>query len=486
MFSVLMDRHGRTKEEIIESIDRSMEDLAKADAQEDAALVEGAYSTCFTYYLENETSRTCAGIGMDDLGVTALYILLFSPSIECIELESRDGEEASSICYSKKEDGEEYGYQWMTLCERRQAGDCVAEQEHTLIFMEEDGLTLAVPADRREHRLLEIAKDAARLYIDFPLIGSERFPFPVVLNDRSLSRSSLGEAGESEQMAATLLLGWIYKSQPETVQQLFPQYSNDEGKAKLMTPAAAAKLIDEKEKMELQNEELRKDQEKYKGIMELLGTDDPNQAKEKLHKLINDSARETGGMEETEMYRMDAQYGVLVDWNEWAGRSKRDLEAFCRLVGTGGEKYALQFLKQLYCDIGYRITCEDADRICMEKDSGEECPERVELYYPDNDGYHQEGWDIRVTESAGEQDEITYLEVKTNTRNSIRRNLIALSDSQMRMATRFPENYGIVHVMWDKDRMCGVQAEIMDSVIQGIAEGKLSLMDSRYVFRLNR
>lgn len=82
-FTVCLDRSGCSKEEILEAIEASMDQLVMADESAEGVLEENfdrsGYNTSFLYHLDQEKSREIAKTGMEDLDHTILYILLFSP-----------------------------------------------------------------------------------------------------------------------------------------------------------------------------------------------------------------------------------------------------------------------------------------------------------------------------------------------------------------------------------------------------------------------
>ena len=53
------------------------------------------------------------------------------------------------------------------------------------IYLTEDKLTLAVMTDQ-ERNLIRIDENKARIFIRFPLVGTEQFPFPVIVNAQEL------------------------------------------------------------------------------------------------------------------------------------------------------------------------------------------------------------------------------------------------------------------------------------------------------------
>lgn len=74
-FSICLDRRGNSKEEILDGIERTMQQLAQADQGEsipEDVFDRSAYNTSFLYQLRDERSREIARIGMGNQKKQAL------------------------------------------------------------------------------------------------------------------------------------------------------------------------------------------------------------------------------------------------------------------------------------------------------------------------------------------------------------------------------------------------------------------------------
>ncbi len=191
-FCIRLDRRGRTKEEILSGIAGTMEELKKADSQEE--LKEFCREDChthFIYHLTNQENLLAARTGLEDLKDTILYVLLFSERIAQVEWSWRGswgeeirryerGEETVAALGGESEDGlgpVEIGT--LAVFERSPLQQKVSR--HTLAFAREESLTLAAELSE-DQGFLSLSERTPRLFVDFPLIGAEKFPFPVVVN----------------------------------------------------------------------------------------------------------------------------------------------------------------------------------------------------------------------------------------------------------------------------------------------------------------
>lgn len=184
-FRITLDRSGRTKEEILQAIERSLEELRQADRNPEYMGHDqnSGYDTEFCYRLNNENGRRIARTGMTDLSDTIRYVMLFSDKIGSVELICRLPDRQRRILYERvshrrlSDNAEE-----LILSETGDPGEI---RKYTLFSMSEEGATVAAEYDESSG-FLPVPERTPRLFVDFPLIGAEKFPFPVVLNHRGL------------------------------------------------------------------------------------------------------------------------------------------------------------------------------------------------------------------------------------------------------------------------------------------------------------
>lgn len=188
-FEIVLDRSGKTDEEIQESIIRSMDQLKACVANEDAMDYQPEeYNTSFIYSLTGDYERTIAHTGIVDLEHTINEILSFSDKILeiCVVIDTAD--EKKAITYTVKNEeilDREKGITKKTLLWDCTENNLRSVREHHVVYIKEDTLALAVTVDEQK-QIQKIDADKARIYIDFPLVGTEQFPFPVIVNDRRL------------------------------------------------------------------------------------------------------------------------------------------------------------------------------------------------------------------------------------------------------------------------------------------------------------
>lgn len=188
-FQIKLDRSGKKDEEIEKSILSSMAELREcATRVSSLPFVKGDYNTSFIYDLVGDYEKNIARTGLEDLKNSVNEILLFSAKIQEIKVIIDTAEERKSISYRPLSSGslddtnqiEEKVFMW-----NFGEGIGLKSEKHRLISIKEGTLSLALMVDEKK-RILKMEEEKSRIFIDFPLIGSEGFPFPVVINDRRL------------------------------------------------------------------------------------------------------------------------------------------------------------------------------------------------------------------------------------------------------------------------------------------------------------
>lgn len=184
-FTVVLDRTGDTAEEILDKIQCSVEQVKRAEAMPEDKFCKDDYNTTFTYYLETERNKQAATIGMNDMKENILYVMLFSKKVQEITLVWSTAPENREVTYRRVGDCcicEEEGIHRLQLSV---SDSKEGNQEHYLLYSTKNGITIAAGMDA-EKRFVPLSKKTARLFVDFPLIGAEEFPFPVIADSRRL------------------------------------------------------------------------------------------------------------------------------------------------------------------------------------------------------------------------------------------------------------------------------------------------------------
>ena len=173
-FRITLDRTGHERNEIIKALERSVEQLQESESILEDEMDIDAYNTKFEYELD-ENGIEVARQGIENLRVSAPYVLSTLKDIEEIALESTR---------------EVYRYINKNTCglENVFIHEIIYESdiERKSIFvlnLEEDDTTISIALERYGNKMniIPFADEQSRLFCDFPLIGTEDFPFPVLV-----------------------------------------------------------------------------------------------------------------------------------------------------------------------------------------------------------------------------------------------------------------------------------------------------------------
>ena len=177
-FKLSLDRSGTELEDIIQAVEVAQESILDLDDQPDfTAYAPGKFNTAFRYELADKTGKRVASAGLADLDICLPYTLAFVPELENVEYPNRS-------LNLEAVDREEHEIQIVSVT----AADPyeIADPQTSSIAVLTSGLTtIAVPVEQTANgvRVLPVGPNVPRLFCDFPLLGTEAFPFPVVINN---------------------------------------------------------------------------------------------------------------------------------------------------------------------------------------------------------------------------------------------------------------------------------------------------------------
>lgn len=176
-FKLSLDRSGAELEDIINGVQAAKDSILGLDEQPDISYVPGKFNTAFRYELPDKTGKTVARAGLADLDTCLPYTLAFVREIESVEYPDH----LVSLEEAEREDDE---VQILSITEADPEG--FAAPESSSIAVLSSGLTtIAIPVENTKSgvRILPLGTGVPRLFCDFPLLGTEAFPFPVVINN---------------------------------------------------------------------------------------------------------------------------------------------------------------------------------------------------------------------------------------------------------------------------------------------------------------
>ncbi len=177
-FSLTLDRSGFELDEITDAVQKAKDSILNLDDLEPyLEYNKENYNTSFSYPLTDPLSLGIARAGLTDLNRCLPYALLFVNAIEGVELPFKN----LTYYRPQKDENEEINIIKVVL---DYGEDFEAEELH-FAKLTEGFTSIVVPIKETEDRIeiLPIDTGVPRLFCDFPLIGTEIFPFPAIINN---------------------------------------------------------------------------------------------------------------------------------------------------------------------------------------------------------------------------------------------------------------------------------------------------------------
>lgn len=180
-FEVTIDRSGKNKDKIIDSIHKAFEQLEKSNVVEEPELHDpDEYNTVFRYSLD-EKGIEVAKIGLEDLKISIPYVMALNPQIEEVNIESEDttysvikklkcGLDNSAI-YKIQEIKNDY------------------KKYYFVLLVEDHPVKVALTLEKTDENvwIKPFDKKQPKIFCNFPLVGTDDFPFPIIVDSESFN-----------------------------------------------------------------------------------------------------------------------------------------------------------------------------------------------------------------------------------------------------------------------------------------------------------
>jgi hypothetical protein len=175
-FKVRLNRTGNTEVELVKGIEETWETFHTEKLEEEP---KNIVWSSFKYINQNETVATET---INDFITFIHYNLAFVPSIGQIKVV----DEANGLNYSiHKKEVQTIDNLLSFVSFEVNHNNQISEK--TLLLTTNNEIQAAIEIDKLNNRIIPIANNVPRLFCAFPLVGTENFTFPMVLNSRNFA-----------------------------------------------------------------------------------------------------------------------------------------------------------------------------------------------------------------------------------------------------------------------------------------------------------
>ena len=175
-FSFPLDRNGKTTAQLVPKIENTW--TAFHESTENNQIDnydESDFNTLFTYNLETKDQKEIARIGVDEFSQLIPFVLAFIPTIESVKI-------IDNINNSETKFENNYEFENDVLLNINKTEN-KKKSKIKLLFAKDDDVAIASIVEPTETGYkIQNLKDYPKLFCDFPLIGTEDFHFPVIVN----------------------------------------------------------------------------------------------------------------------------------------------------------------------------------------------------------------------------------------------------------------------------------------------------------------
>lgn len=183
-FQFVLNRKADISEDLIVTIADELDKIEKIENEELFPTYqdyhfnrrENRFDTVFTYPLENSESREAAKIGVADLASTLPQTLFFVEELKKVIIKNEMINQ--TISYELYQNRIENEFRFPVVRETRDG----QTRDLCFIHFRDEKLDLAIQVDNFENKELITNEKSPKLYRDFPLVGTEAFYFPFILN----------------------------------------------------------------------------------------------------------------------------------------------------------------------------------------------------------------------------------------------------------------------------------------------------------------
>ena len=174
-FEFLLDRKGRTTAQLMPRITNSWKEFDESIEKISPSYDKNCFNTSFCYQLDTDEQKRVAQIGVEEFSRLIPFVLAFIPKIEKVEIIDNLARESTSYQKSRKVKGN------LIACVSKTKNG--KKEDILFLYLSNEKVAIATEVEKCERGFsVKGIKDFPKLFCDFPLIGTENFHFPVIVN----------------------------------------------------------------------------------------------------------------------------------------------------------------------------------------------------------------------------------------------------------------------------------------------------------------
>ena len=174
-FHFPLDRDGSTTTQLIPKIENAWKGFHSSTNELYNGYNQMEYNTSFKYHLHTEHQKEIARIGTEEFMKLIPYVLTFIPNIEKVEI--LDNVQNEVLAFSKAE----FSNNDSILTIQKNCNGVISQIY--ILNASNSKVTIATEVEKVDNGYeIKSHRDIPKLFCDFPLIGTEAFHFPVIVN----------------------------------------------------------------------------------------------------------------------------------------------------------------------------------------------------------------------------------------------------------------------------------------------------------------
>lgn len=174
-FQFPLDREGNSISQLVPKIENAWQEFHNSTTQIHDNYELNSYNTSFKYHLNSDEQKKIARAGTEEFMQLIPFVLTFIPNIDKVEI--IDNVENETLSFTNPESS---NYESIFTIEK----DCNGTiSQIFILYASNEKVTIAAEVEKQDDNfIIKSHKNVPKLFCDFPLVGTESFHFPIIVN----------------------------------------------------------------------------------------------------------------------------------------------------------------------------------------------------------------------------------------------------------------------------------------------------------------